>query len=273
MLARPLTEALGQAVVVENHPGAGGNLAFEMVAHAPPDGHTLLVGWDSVAINPALYGRVPYDPLRDFVPVVQTVRAAQVLAVRPDLPANGLPEFLALSRRRPLSLGSPGNGSIGHLASELLRSRAAAEWTHVPYRGGGPASADLLAGHLDALFLTLAAVIEHVRAGRMRALAVSTAARATALPEVPTVSEAIGAADYDLVSWQGLLAPAGTDPAVVARLNREVNRALADPALSGRLVAQGLEPAGGAPEALAGLLRADVARWPALVRAAGARPD
>jgi tripartite-type tricarboxylate transporter receptor subunit TctC len=146
----------------------------------------------------------------------------------------------------------------------------------VPYRGGGPASADLLAGHLDALFLTLAAVIEHVRAGRMRALAVSTAARVAALPEVPTVSEAIGgaAADYDLVSWQGLLAPAGTDPAVVSRLNREVNRALSDPALSGRLAAQGLEPAGGAPEdALAATLRADVARWPALVRAAGARPD
>ena len=273
LLARPLTDALGQSVVVENHPGAGGNLAFEMAARAAPDGHTLLVGWDSVAINPALYGRVPFDPLRDFVSVVQTVRAAQVLAVRPDLPASGLPEFLALSRRRPLSLGSPGNGSIGHLASELLRSRAEGEWTHVPYRGGGPASADLLAGHLDALFLTLAAVVEHVRAGRMRALAVSTAARASALPEVPAVAEAIGLGDYDLVSWQGLLAPAGTDPAVVARVNREVNRALADPALSGRLAAQGLEPAGGPPEALAGLLRADVARWPALVRAAGARPD
>jgi tripartite-type tricarboxylate transporter receptor subunit TctC len=273
LLARPLTDALGQSVVVENHPGAGGNLAFEMVAHAAPDGHTLLVGWDSVAINPALYGRVPYEPLRDFAPVVQTARAAQVLAVRPDLPANGLPEFLALSRRRPLSLGSPGNGSIGHLASELLRSRTGGEWTHVPYRGGGPASADLLAGHLDALFLTLAAVVEHVRAGRMRALAVSTAARAAALPEVPTVAEAIGLADYDLVSWQGLLAPAGTDPAVVTRLNREVNRALSDPALSARMAAQGLEPAGGPPEALAAILRAEVARWPALVCAAGARPD
>lgn len=260
VLARALTDALGQSAVVENHPGAGGNLAFEMVAHAPPDGHTLLVGWDSLAINPALYGRVPYDPLRDFAPVVQTVRATQALVVRPDLPADSLPEFLALSRRRPLSLGSPGNGSIGHLASELLRSRAAAEWTHVPCRGGGPASTDLLAGHLDALFLTLAAVIEHVRAGRMRALAVSTAVRAAALPDVPTVAEAIGAADYDLVSWQGLLAPAGTDPAVVARLNREVNRILADPAVAGRLAAQGLEPAGGAPEGLAGLLRADVAR-------------
>jgi len=172
-----------------------------------------------------------------------------------------------------LSLGSPGNGSIGHLASALLRSRAGGEWTHVPYRGGGPASADLLAGHLDALFLTLAAVVEHVRAGRMRALAVSTAARAAALPEVPTVAEAIGLADYDLVSWQGLLAPAGTDPAVVARMNQEVNRALADPSLSARMSAQGLEPAGGPPEAMAALLRADVARWPALVRAAGARPD
>lgn len=273
LLARPLTDALGQSVVVENHPGAGGNLAFELVANATPDGHTVLVGWDSVAINPALYPRVPYDPLRDFVPVVQTVRAAQALVVRPDLPAGSLTEFLALSGRRRVSLGSPGNGSIGHLASELLRSRAGGEWTHVPYRGGGPASADLLAGNLDALFLTLAAVIEHVRAGRMRALAVSTAARSAALPEVPTVAEALGLADYDLVSWQGLLAPAGTDGTVVARLNRETNRALADSALSARLAAQAMEPAGGPPEAFAALLRADVARWPALVRAAGARPD
>ena len=272
LLARPLGDALGQSVVVENHPGAGGNLAFELVAKAAPDGHTLLVGWDSLAINPALYGRVPYDPLRDFVPVVQTVRAAQALVVRPDLPADDLAGFLALSGRRRLSLGSPGNGSIGHLASELLRSRAGGEWIHVPYRGGGPASADLLAGHLDALFLTLAAVIEHVRAGRMRAMAVTTAARAPALPEVPTVAEAIGGG-FDLVSWQGLLAPRGTDPAFVARMNAEVNRALADPALSARLAAQALEPVGGPPEALAGLLRADVARWPALVRAAGARPD
>jgi tripartite-type tricarboxylate transporter receptor subunit TctC len=266
LLARPIGDAIGQSVVVENHPGAGGNIAFEMAAQAPSDGHIYLVGWDSLAINPALYDRVPFDPLRDFAPVVQTVRAAQALVVRPDLPANTLAGFLALSRRRPLTLGSPGNGSIGHLGAEMLRARSGgAEWTHVPYRGGGPASTDLLAGHLDALFLTLAAVIEHVRAGRMRALAVSTAARAAALPEVPTVAEQIGA-DFDLMSWQGLLAPRGTEPAFVARMNAEANRALADPALAAKLAGQALEPVGG-------LLRADVARWPALVRSAGARPD
>ena len=273
LLARPIGDAIGQSVVVENHPGAGGNIAFETVAQAAPDGHTYLVGWDSLAINPALYGRVPYDPLRDFAPVVQTVRAAQALVVRPDVPADNLADFFALSRKRPLSLGSPGNGSIGHLGAEMLRARSGgAEWTHVPYRGGGPASTDLLAGHLDALFLTLAAVIEHVRAGRMRALAVSTAARAAALPEVPTVAEQIGG-DFDLVSWQGLLAPRGTDPGFVARMNAEANRALAEPVLAAKLAGQALEPAGGPPEVLAALLRDDVARWPALVRAAGARPD
>jgi tripartite-type tricarboxylate transporter receptor subunit TctC len=272
ILARHLSEALGQAFVVESHAGAGGNIAFEMVASARPDGHTLLAGWDSVAINPALYRSVPYDPLRSFAPVVQTVRAAQVLVVRNGLPARSLDEFLDLARRRNLTLGTPGNGSIGHLAAELIRSRTGVGWTHVPYRGGGPASADLLAGHIDALSLTLAAVVQHVRGGRMRAIAVSTAARAPALPEVPTVAES-GLPGYDVVSWQGLLAPAGTDPEIVARLNAAANRVLALAEVAQQLNGQGLEPVGGGPEVLAALLRADVVRWPAIVQAAGARLD
>jgi tripartite-type tricarboxylate transporter receptor subunit TctC len=272
ILARHLTEFLGQPVVVENHGGAGGNIAFELVANARPDGHTLLAGWDSVAINPALYRNLGWDPLRSFAPVVQTVRAAQILVVRNDVPARTLAEFLDLARARAVSVGTPGNGSIGHLALELIRARTGVGFTHVPYRGGGPAIADLLAGNIDAMSLTLAAVAQHVRAGRMRGIAVSTAARAPALPEVPTVAEG-GLAGYDVVSWQGLLAPAGTDAAVVARLNAETNRALALPEVAQQLTGQGLEPVGGAPEALAALLRADVARWPAVVQAAGVRLD
>ncbi len=263
---------LGQPWVVENQGAAGGNLAFEAVARSRPDGHTLLWGWDSLAINPALYARVGYDPLRDFTPLAQVVRAAQLLVVRPDLPAHTLAEFLDLTRRRTVSVASPGNGSIGHLAAELLRTRTGASWTHVPYRGGGPAMADLLAGNLDAISLTLGAAVEHVRAGRMRGLAVTTAARAPALPEVPTVAEA-GIPDFEVVSWQGVLGPAGMEPALVARMNRELNRVLSLPEVAARLLSQGFEPAGGPPEALAGLLRADVARWPAVVRAAGARVD
>jgi tripartite-type tricarboxylate transporter receptor subunit TctC len=200
------------------------------------------------------------------------VRAAQLLAVRPDLPARTLAEFLDLARRRTVSVASPGNGSIGHLAAELLRARTGASWTHVPYRGGGPAMTDLLAGNLDAVSLTLGAAVEHVRAGRMRGLAVTTAARAPALPEVPTVAEA-GIPDYEVVSWQGVLGPAGMEPALVARMNRELNRVLSLPEVAARLLSQGFEPAGGPPEALAALLRADVARWPEVVRAAGARVD
>ena len=263
---------LGQPWLVENQGAAGGNPAFETVARSRPDGHTLLWGWDSLAINPALYARVGYDPLRDFTPVAQVVRAAQLLVVRPDLPARTLAEFLDLARRRALSVASPGNGSIGHLAAELLRARTGASWTHVPYRGGGPAMTDLLAGNLDAVSLTLGAAVEHVRAGRMRGLAVTTAARAPALPEVPTVAEA-GIPDYEVVSWQGVLGPAGMEPALVARINKELNRVLSLPEVAARLVSQGFEPAGGPPEALAALLRADVARWPEVVRAAGARVD
>jgi tripartite-type tricarboxylate transporter receptor subunit TctC len=263
---------LGQPWLVENQGAAGGNPAFEAVARSRPDGHTLLWGWDSLAISPALYARVGYDPLRDFTPVAQVVRAAQLLVVRPDLPARTLAEFLDLARRRTVSVASPGNGSIGHLAAELLRARTGASWTHVPYRGGGPAITDLLSGNIDAVSLTLAAVTQHVRGGRMRALAVSTAARAPALPEVPTVAEQ-GFPGYDVVSWQGLLAPAGTDPEAVARLNREVNRVLAVPEVARQLQGMGLEPVGGAPSVLAVLLAADVARWPEVVRAAGVRLD
>lgn len=274
VLARHLAELLGQPVVVENHGGAGGNIAFEMVANARPDGHTLLAGWDSVAINPAVYRNLAWDPLRSFAPVVQSVRAAQIIAVRPELAARDLAGLLALARTRPVTVGTPGNGSIGHLTLELLRARLGPDvaLTHVPYRGGGPAITDLLAGSIDALSLTLAAVTQHVRAGRIRGIGVSTAARAPALPDVPTLAEQ-GMAGFDVVSWQGLLVPAGTEAAVVARLNEATNRVLAMAEVAQQLSGQGLDPVGGPPAVLAALLAADVARWPEVVRAAGVRLD
>ncbi|WP_307137530.1 tripartite tricarboxylate transporter substrate binding protein [Pseudoroseomonas cervicalis] len=272
LLARHLQARLGQTVVVENHAGAGGNIAFELVARARPDGHTLLVGWDSLAINPAIYPRPGYDPLRDFAPILQTVSTAQLLVVRPGLAAATLEEFVALSRRSALTLGSPGNGSIGHLAAELLKSRTGAEWAHAPYRGGGPALQDLIAGHIDAVFLTLPAATGHVRDGRLRPLLVTTAARARALPAVPTAIES-GLPGFEIVSWQGLLAPAGTDPAIIDRLNAEVTRLLGLAEIAAPLLEQGFEPSPGTPQALAARLAADVARWPEIVRLAGARLD
>ncbi len=272
LIARHLSDTLGQPVVVENIAGAGGNIAFEQVARARPDGHTLLVGWDSLAINPAIFPRVSYDPLRDYAPIIQTVRTAQILVVRNGMPAATLPDFVALTRQHAITLGSPGNGSIGHLAAEMLKKRASAEWTHVPYRGGGPALQDLIAGHIDAVFLTLPAATEHLRGGRIRALGVTTATRSPALPDVPTFIES-GLAGFEVVSWQGLLAPAGTDAAIIARLNTEIRRILAEPAVAAQLASQGFEPIGGTPAALADRLAQDVPRWPAIVREAGAQLD
>lgn len=271
-VSRHLAPLIGQAIAIENNGAGGGNVAFEAVARAAPDGHTLLAGWDSLAINPAVYPRVPFDPLVDFAPIIHLVSGAQVLAVKPDLPARNLAQFLALARAGNLAIGSPGNGSIGHLAAEMLKTRTGARWTHVPYRGGGPAITDLLAGHLDGVMLTLAAVIEHCRAGRLHALGVSSAARAPALPEAPTMAEQ-GVTGFDLVSWQGWLAPMGTPGAILTRLNAGLNQVMAMPEVAGWVRAQAFESVGGTPAAFATLLREDVARWPALVQAAGARVE
>lgn len=272
LIAQRLQASLGQPVVVENHAGAGGNIAFELVARARPDGHTLLVGWDSLAINPAIFPKVGYDPLRDFAPILQTVSTAQLLVVHPDLPVQDLAGFVALSRQRPLTLGSPGNGSIGHLAAELLKARSGAEWAHAPYRGGGPALQDLIAGHIQAVFLTLPAATSHIRAGRLKPLLVTTPGRSSALPEVPTAIES-GLAGFEVLSWQGLLAPAGTEAAIIDRLNAEVTRILTLPEVAAPLIDQGFEPVPGTPAALAARLAADVPRWPEVVRLAGARLD
>jgi tripartite-type tricarboxylate transporter receptor subunit TctC len=274
ILATHLGESLGQTVIVENHPGAGSNIAFGLVAKAPPDGYTILIGWDSLAINPNLYPAVPYDALRDFAPITQTIGAAQVLVVRPALGVATVPEFIALTkaRRGKLSVASPGSGSIGHLAGELLKTRAGLDWVHVPYKGGGPAIADLLGGHVDAIFITLPAVTSQVRDGKMRPIAVSTRERSPVLPEVPTLAES-GFAGFNVTSWHGLLAPTGTPPAIVERLHRDTARVLQIPAVRERLLDQGFQPVGSTPEAFAELIRADLAKYAELVKVSGAKVD
>ncbi|MGG5821242.1 Bug family tripartite tricarboxylate transporter substrate binding protein [Falsiroseomonas sp. HW251] len=269
--ARAISPALGQPVVAENHPGAGSNLAFELVARARPDGLTLLVGSDPLTINPSLYRRVGYDPVRDFAPVIELVRAPQVLVVHPSSPATDLASFLALARREggTMSMGSQGNGSIGHLAGAVLTQRTGVAFTHVPYRGGGPAVVDVVAGHLDALLVTLPAAIEHIRGGRLKALAVSGLNRSAALPEVPTIAEQ-GLPGFDVVTWQGILVPAGTPEPVVARLNAVLAEALAKPDVADSLASQGFDLRGGTPQAFAALIREESARWPGIVRVANA---
>ncbi|WP_137181033.1 tripartite tricarboxylate transporter substrate binding protein [Roseomonas sp. AR75] len=272
--ARAITPALGQPVVAENHPGAGSNLAFELVARARPDGHTLLVGSDPLAINPSLYRRIGYDPVRDFAPIAELVRAPQVLVVNPRHAATDLASFIAAARAADgrMTMASQGNGSIGHLAGAVLTQRTGVRFTHVPYRGGGPAVIDVVAGHVEALLVTLPAAIEHIRGGRLKALAVTSLARNPALPEVPTVAEQ-GLPGFDVVTWQGILAPAGTPEPVVRRLNAALLAALREPEVADGLARQGFELRGGTPEEFAALVRAEAARWPAIVQLAGATLD
>jgi tripartite-type tricarboxylate transporter receptor subunit TctC len=272
--ARAITPALGQPVVAENHAGAGSNLAFEMVARARPDGHTLLVGSDPLTINPSLYRRVGYDPVRDFAPVTELVRAPQVLVVNPGHPATDLASFLRLAQHASgaTTMGSQGNGSIGHLAGAVLTQRTGVSFTHVPYRGGGPAVLDVVGGHLDALLVTLPAAIEHIRAGRLKALAMTSLTRNQALPAVPAMAEQ-GLEGFEVVTWQGILAPAGTPGPMIERLNAVLLAALRTPEVAESLVRQGFELRGGTPEAFANLISTESARWPGIVRLAGATLD
>jgi len=274
IFARHLTTSLGQPVVAENLPGAGSNLAFELVARARPDGLTLLVGSDPLTINPSLYRRPGFDPVRDFAPITELVRAPQVLVVRNSLAALDFAQFLTLAREAQgrMTLASQGNGSIGHLAGAVLTQRTGITFTHVPYRGGGPAVLDVVGGHVDALLVTLPAAIEHIRGGRLRALAVSAANRSPALPEVPSIAER-GLAGFDVVTWQGILAPAGTPEPIIRRLHAALVEALRRPEVAASLTSQGFDITGTTPEAFADLVRAEAARWPGIVRLAGASLD
>jgi tripartite-type tricarboxylate transporter receptor subunit TctC len=273
-IARAIQPALGQPVIAENHAGAGSNLAFELVARARPDGLTILVGSDPLTINPALYPRVGYDPVQDFAAVIELVRAPQVLVVPAGSRIRDLAAFTAAGRAAAgrLTIASQGNGSIGHLAGALFAREAGLAYTHVPYRGGGPAVLDVVAGHVDALFVTLPAAIEHIRGGRLTAIAMTGAARSTALPDIPTIAET-GFPGFDVVTWQGLLVPANTPEPIIARLAEEAAKALATPAIRDGLIQQGFEVTGHGPATFSTHLRAEAARWPGLVRAAGARVE
>lgn len=272
LLARHLTDPLGQNIVVENHPGAGSNIGYEQAARSRPDGYTLLAGSDSLSINKALFPRLKFDPVADFAPVARAVRVPQILVVRADHPARTLEDFLRTARSGAVAVGTPGNGSLAHLLGEVVQEAAEARWTHVPYRGGALAVNDLLGGSLQGVLINIGAVTEHVRAGRLRGLFVSSGGRTLALPEVPTLAEA-GIRDSEAVGWHGLVAPAGTDPAIVTRVNAETARVLARPDVAERVAALGMEAVNEPPEALGALIRADAERWAAVIRRARIQPD
>jgi len=273
-VAQKLAESLGQNVLVDNRPGASGNIAAEVVAKSPPDGHTLFVATITLSTNASLYSKLPFDAQRDFAPISLLTTVPIVIVVHPSLPARSPRELTAIARARPgeLAFASAGNGTAGHLSGEMFKQMAQVALTHVPYKGSPPALTDLLGGQVPVMFDGLNTSFPHIRSGRARAIAVTTAKRAPVLPETPTLAES-GLAGFDSATWTGLLAPAATPASVLDRLNGEVVKALNAPDARERLVGLGSEVAPMTRAEFAAYLRAEIAKWARVVKAAGIRID
>jgi len=274
-IGKELQEAWGQPVVIENVPGAGGSIGADKVAKAPADGYTLLMGHiGTLAVNPSLYPNLPYDPVKSFAPVAWVARVPNVLVVHPSVPAKNVQELVALAKAKPgqLAYGSGGNGSAANLATEYLKLRTGASLLHIPYRGTAPAVTDLVGGQIQLLFTGAPAVLGQVRNGQLRAIAVSSPKRLDALPEVPTVAEA-GYKDFEADQWYGVVAPAGTPPAIVAKLNAQINKALASPELKTRLVNEGAVAVTATPEAFGAHIAREIARWQPVIKSGRVKAD
>jgi tripartite-type tricarboxylate transporter receptor subunit TctC len=270
-----LSEGLGQPIVVEARPGAGGVVGTEAAARSAPDGYTLFMGNNSThGSNPALYPKLPYDAVNDFAPIAFVASVPYVLVVDPSLPVASLQELIALAKSRPgkLNYASAGNGSTHHFCGELLKSMAGLDIIHVPYKGSGPAIAGLLGGDVSLMFANVADIGSQIKSGKVRPLAVTTAKRAGMLPEVPTMAEA-GLPEFEIQSWFGLLAPAGTPAAIVARLNEETAKVLGRADVKATLAAQGLEVAPGPPEQFAAYIKTEIARFTKIGKAAGIKAE
>jgi len=268
-----LSERLGQPIVIENRPGAGSNIATETFVNAPPDGYTLLMISPAHAVNATLYDKLGYNFIRDIAPVAGLTREANVMVVNPAFPAKSVAEFIAYAKANPgkINMASSGNGTSVHVAGELFRMMAGIGMTHVPYRGAGPAVTDLMGGQVQVMFAAMPSAIEHVRAGKLRALAVPTATRSPALPDVPTVGDVLPG--YEASSWYGVGVPRNTPADIVARLNREINAGFADPKLEARLGDMGGTMLAGSPADFGRLIAEETEKWAKVVKFSGARPD
>jgi len=273
LVGQKLSEALGEAVVIENRAGGAGVIGATVAAKAAPDGHTMILGGiTTFGIAPSLHKNLPFHPIRDFAPVTMATRQSIMLMTNPSLPVKSVKDFIAFARARPgkVDFGSSGPGGSGHMAGELFRMIAGVDIVHIPYKGAPPALADLMGGQIPTMFGTMLAAVPNVRSGRVRALAVTGAQRATALPEVPTFAEA-GLPQYEASSWNGFLVPAGTPPAVIERLNTELVRILRSPEVQDRLVADGATASPSTPEAFGAFIKAEIAKWAKVVEAAAIR--
>jgi len=274
LIGQKLTESWGQPVLIENRPGAGGNIAAETAARAAPDGYTLFQVNVANAIGATLYPKLSYDLITSFAPVIQLATTPYVLLAHPAVPAKNTAELIALAKARPgqLNYASAGGGSATHLSGELLKSMAGVNIVHVPYKGTGPAVTALLSGEVDLYFATVPAALPLVEAKKLRALGVTSARRSPLMRDVPAIAEA-GLKGYETSTWHGILAPAGTSPEIVVKLNAEIARVLAQPAVKERLVGQGLDPVGGTPEQFGAYLKTEISKWAVVVKASGARAE
>ena len=270
-----LTEVFGQPVVIDNRPGAAGNIGSDIVAKSAPDGYTLLMCTvSSHAINPGLYSKLPYDHINDFAPVILVARVPNVLEVNPAVPVNTVNDLIKLAKEKPgqINFASSGSGTSIHLSGELFKTMAGVDMVHIPYKGSAPAVTDLVAGQVQVMFDNLPSSLPQINAGKLRAIAVTSAQRSPALPNIPTIAES-GLPGFEATSWFGIVARAGTPPEIIAKLNAEIDRWLQSPAGKDLLLTQGALPAGGTPEEFATYIRAETEKWAKVIKASGAKVD
>jgi tripartite-type tricarboxylate transporter receptor subunit TctC len=272
LVGKSLSEQLGQPVIIDNRPGAGGTIGTRAVAQADPDGYTLLMVFPSHAANPALYASLPYDSEKDFAPISMVTKVSEILLVPANSPAKSVKDFVELARKESLNYASVGVGSLAHLSAELFLSTAGVKITHIPYRGVPQAQQAVITGEVAAFFDTPITALPQIRAGTVRALGISTAKRLAVAPEIPTIAEA-GIAGYEVTGWNGVLAPANTPRPIVDKLNKTIVDALNTPEIEKFLAEQGLEPAGNSPEEFAKLMHADIEKWKRVTREAGIKPQ
>lgn len=274
-IGQELNKSWNQPVIIDNRPGAGGNIGADFVAKSPADGYTILMGAVSThAINVTLYSKLPYDPIKDFAPVTLITSVPNVLVLHPSVPAQNVRELIALAKARPgqLNFASGSTGSAGHLAGELFKSMAGVDMAHIPYKGAAPAVIDLLGGHVSLMFDNLASALPNIKAARVRALAVTTLQRSPLLPQLPTISEA-GLRGFDISTWFGIFAPAGTPPDIVAKLHGEIVRVLHAPETRERLATLGAEPVGNKPDEFAAFIKTEIPKYAKIIKASGAKAD